>query len=161
MGAPYPSDAISDHVTVCCPLQIVKPPLKITNITYRILKSINLPEFRQDLTESLIKVDLSKPLDTRVEIYYSTLQTLLDKYAPLKSKMVVNRSELPRFCDVLPDAKISKRKCESTWRQTGSTEDRLLFKIVRNKLVHLLESARNRFNTDKITECEGDPKELF
>ena len=161
VGSPYPSDMISDHNTVCCPIQIVKPPLETTTINYRKLKSIHLEDFKQDLAKEVSLVDLLQPLDDLVLKYDSTLNMLVNKHAPLRTRTIVKRPEQPWFNDELRDAKISKRRCERKWRKSKDEADKWLFKKARNKLVHQLETSRNTFYTDKINACEGDTKKLF
>ena len=86
---------ISDHATVLCQLDSVKPCTAVKEISYRQLKSIDMDALRADLTTSELCTNVFTDLDMMVSCYNSTPLWLLDKYAPLRTKSVANRKRVP------------------------------------------------------------------
>ena len=92
-SAPMIDRFISDHAAVPCQLDSVKPCTAVKEISYRQLKSIDMDALRADLTTSELCSNVFTDLDMMVSCY--TLSSLLDKYAPLRTKSVANRKRLP------------------------------------------------------------------
>ena len=86
---------ISDHAAVLCQLDSVKPCTAFKEISYRQLKAIDMDALRADLTTSELCTNVSTDLDMMVSCYNSTPSSLLDKYAPLRTKSVANRKRVP------------------------------------------------------------------
>ena len=83
---------ISDHAAVLCRLNSVKLHATVRETSYRQLKSIDMDVLRADLVESDLCSREFTDLDELATCYNSTLSSLLDKHATLKSKTIVNRS---------------------------------------------------------------------
>lgn len=60
-------------------------------INYRQLKAIDLDALRADLRDSDLCTTEFTDVDEMANCYNSTLQAILDKHAPPKTKSVVNR----------------------------------------------------------------------
>ena len=58
-----------------------------------------------------------------VSCYNSTLSSILDKYAPLKTKSVANRKRVPWFNDKIKDAVKARRRAKRKWRYSKSVQD--------------------------------------
>ena len=58
-------------------------------------------------------------VDVLVDTYNSTLSKILDKHAPIKSKIVTIHDDAPWMTYTVKEAKREKRKAERKWRQTG------------------------------------------
>ena len=92
--------SISDHASLLCKLCPEKPP---TLVSYRKYKLIDTESFENDLASSVLCQDHTSSLaetstddvDKLVADYNNTLSTLIDKYAPLKSKTVNTRPSVP------------------------------------------------------------------
>ena len=96
-SAPVINQFISDHAAVFCPLNSLKPLAVVKEINYRQLKAIELDALRADLRDSDLWTTEFTDVDEMVNCYNSTLQAILDKHAPPKTKAVVNRKWVPRF----------------------------------------------------------------
>ena len=90
-SAPMIDQFVSDHASVLCQLDSVKPCTAVKEISYRQLKSIDMDALRADLTTSELCTNVFTDLDMMVTCYNSTPLWLLDKYAPLRTKSVANR----------------------------------------------------------------------
>ena len=66
-------------------------------ITYRKIKSIDLDRFREDLRSSELCNKIYPSLDDMVSGYDSSLSSILNKHAPLKTKTLVCRRRVPWF----------------------------------------------------------------
>ena len=86
---------ISDHATVLCLLDSVKPCTAVKEISYRQLKSIDMDALRADLMTSEWCTNVFTDLDMMITCYNSTPLWLLDKYAPLRTKSVATRKRVP------------------------------------------------------------------
>ena len=93
------SSEISDHYTVCADLHFVEPNWERKRICGRKLKAISLEHFRQDVVMSPLLSESSNDLLTLLQLYNSELSSVLDKHAPLKSRMVTIRPAAPWFSE--------------------------------------------------------------
>ena len=103
---------ISDHMFVCCKINMPRPALNIRSVTYRKLKNIVDNDFRSDLRS--IASHLLTVSDTNIlaHSYDIQLRILIDKHAPLKVKTIVERPTAPWFDGELKDLKSYRRRAE-------------------------------------------------
>ncbi len=87
----------SDHAAVFCSLISAKPHASARLTTYRKLKSIDLDALKCDIVNSALCTDKMTDLNELAGCYNSTLSSLIDRYAPLHSKRVINRQRIPWF----------------------------------------------------------------
>ena len=86
---------------------------------------------------------------------------LVDKHAPLKSRMVTIRPAAPWFSEEIKLERRVRRRIERRWRRTRSPEDRLRF-IEQNRIVNeLLFSARSQYYTKLIDDNCLNQRKLF
>lgn len=105
---------LSDHASVLCSFNSNRPPLKTQKVTYRRLKAINIIKLSKDLADSSLCYDSSNDVDHLAECYDATLASVIDKHAPLKSEVNVERPRVPWFNDEIKEAKRKRRKAERT-----------------------------------------------
>lgn len=93
-------------------MDIVKPQVKRTELTYRKMKDINQEAFQEDLN-TLVK-ELSQITDHEklMSDYNKLLQNTLDKHAPLLKKRVTHRERVPWFTETATILKRKKRQVE-------------------------------------------------
>ena len=104
-------------------------------MTYRKTKSVDLDGLKQDIAKSRLCCPSScEDFDKFVQSYNYTLSSILDRHAPLKSKVMRSRPQVPWYSQEIAEAKREWRKAEQTWRKTKSAEDLLLFKRLRNQV---------------------------
>ena len=152
---------LSDHALVLCSLNSNRPALKTQKVTYRRLKAINIINLNKDLADSSLCYDSPDDVDHLAECYDATLASVINKHAPLKSKVIVERPRVPWFNDEIKEAKGKHRKAERKWRRSKSTIDLDNFKQSRNTVNHILFKARQDFYSDLIDEHSGDQKKLL
>ena len=129
----------SDHGSVVhvCNLKLRKPTYKVKTISYRKLKSVDMERFNDDLaSSSLCTVNYSgvhspASLEKFVKNYESTLSNLIDHPAPIKTKTVRSRPQVPWYNEEIAVTKRQRRKVEKIRRKFRLTSDYSLFKAKR------------------------------
>ena len=83
-----------------------------------------MPDLRNNLVSSnLCTNDYSERrspdnLEKLVENYGTILSRLINNYAPIKTKRVTTRPQVPWYNEEIALAKRQRRKAEKTWRRT-------------------------------------------
>ena len=95
---------ISDHKTVCADLNLAKPHIK-KPFPYRRINNINYTQFNQDISVVFSNFE-HLDLDSLVNYFNSTLSSIFDKYAPLKTVTVTLRTSNPWFIFNLLNEKV-------------------------------------------------------
>ena len=113
--------SVSDHYPIITALSLSRPPppVLVTKF-FRCLKSINLAKFQTDITSSKLITNPPSSLSELVLCYNSNLSSLLDKHAPLKSKIVSQKSINPWFTSALHTLKSHCRRLHRIWSASHS-----------------------------------------
>jgi hypothetical protein len=86
----------SDHMPVFSQLQLDGIPPINSKVSYRNVAAINLDALRKDLSNSILCENMeSFDLNELVNCYNKTLNSILDQYAPLKTKTFTKRPIVP------------------------------------------------------------------
>ena len=110
-----PGRLFFDHNMVYFNLTTPRQSNKTKEITYRKLKNINIVNFSKDVESHLTTIHTdSLPLDGKIRLYRGTLEEILDKHAPLRTKRVPDRVKIPWFNDEVAAAIHDRKKAE--WR---------------------------------------------
>ena len=152
---------ISDHAAVLCPLNSVKPPAVAKKIKFRQLKAIDIDALQADLRVSDLCTKEFTDVDEMASCYNFTLQAILNKHAPLKTKTVVNRKRVPWFNSQMKAAIRARRKAERTWRKSKSAHDLGVFKAKKNRATFIMNQARCEYYTSYIQENSCNQRKLF
>ena len=151
--------SISNHSAVNCKLLLAKPPPIRKHVSFRDMKKINFNLFRTDLKKSgLFEITNTSTL---AESYENVLSTLLDTYAPVKTKTVTIRHDTSCYTPEIQEQKIIKRRLERRWRTTKLMVDREVYTqqyIVVNRLI---SAAKTNYYKDMINSGGSDQRELF
>ena len=86
---------LSNHASVLCSLNSAKPDCVAKIMRYRHLMAIDFDALRQDVEKSELCTREYSDLNKLTSSHNSTLTSLLDKYPPMKEKVVVCRQCLP------------------------------------------------------------------
>ena len=103
---------------------------------------------RNDIVNSVL-LEPQDDLDVAVSGYDEVLQTILDKHAPLKERVVIFRPSAPWYTVEGNTEKRERRQLEPKWRTSGFASDRELYVHQCSVVNHL------------IKENSGDQKVLF
>ena len=96
-----------------------------------------------------------------MEQYNTCLTNLIDKHAPVRSKVFTERPLTPWYNAGIMEAKKWRRKCERLYRRTGLTVHKDLYREARLKLNSLIASSKLSYYDEKILQGCPDQKSLF
>ena len=85
---------------------------------------------------------------------------MIDKHAPLTSKTVKARSQVPWYNRDIAAVKRKWHKAERIWRKSKAEDDLLLFKRLKNH-THISNKAHREFYAQFINENGNDKNRLF
>ena len=120
--------------------------LTILNLTFSLLLFTQNPASNSS--------DLSEQLS-------STLNSILDIHAPLKSKTVVLRPHTPWINPEILVAKRERSRLERSWRRWKSPFDRKKFRAQCNFVRSLISKAKSNCLTNRVTESSSNPRTLW
>jgi len=148
-----PGAYFSDHCLALFTINISIPQLSRK-------KAIDITAFMEDLSASGLYQDPPSEPAKLIDCYNTTLAGLLDRHAPLKTKTVTVRPQVPWYSEEIREAKRARRRAERRWRTTRSVADLVLFKRQKHHVMHLKE-AKSAFQTDFISQNSDNQGKLF
>jgi hypothetical protein len=121
------SDRISDHFTVIATLDV--PVLtqndRKTTIKWRNIKSIDIEAFKDDVLKSKLIADPCNNAEDLAKQYDNTLASILDRHAPLATKVVIpKKNNNPWMTPEILAAKNRRRYLERVWRRNPTPLNR-------------------------------------
>lgn len=155
------TDMISDHAVINIKLAISKPGLPQKKVTYRKYRAIDINKLRSDILESELSVSPSPTLNNLVDQYHTCLSNLMDKHAPVRSKMFTERPLYPWYNTDITEAKQWRRKCERLYRRTRLTVHKDMYREAREKMNKMIKDAKMSYYNDKIMNGCSNQKSLF
>ena len=136
---------ISDHSHMQTTIQLDKPSLATSRVTFSKWKDIDKDAFLQDLQNAVEKFHSVNSAEDIAKEYNSTLQNIADSYAPTKNRIIKTRPQAQWYTLELQTEKKKRRKCERRYKRTGTSEDARLFKEQSHHYCSLLISTRQQF----------------
>ena len=126
-------DFISDHATIICHLRCPKPSAESKQFSYRRIKDIDVPAFKNDIENSDIVQNPAADLTGLVTQYNEILTEIPDKHAPLKTCNLRLRVSQPWYDKNVRTTKHKLRNAECKWRKSKCPDD-CVFLHYKNKL---------------------------
>ena len=148
----------SDHFCVVCKLRVAVPPDPAVYRESRNISAIDRAAFRDDLC-MLVSPELCPSIDD----INSTLQSLLEKHAPLLRRRVRADRLQPRYRDVedeLEAAKKRKRWAEKQWVKTATTVNKQIFNAAKRLVAKIAHRAKFLFFGNEIA-MSSSSRHLF
>ena len=124
---------ISDHWSVTCLLNFVKPRATRKTVTFRKIKNIDAAVLSKELSMSDLCRNTPDTLNDLVHCYNTTLASALDRHAPLVTRAMPARTLVPWFNDEIKEARRKRHKAERKWHRAGLSSDLRAFKEIRNR----------------------------
>ena len=93
--------------------------------------------------------------------FSSTLRSILDIHAPIKTKTVVQRPHTPWINPEILQAKRERSRLERCWRRWKSPFDRKKFRAQCNSVRSLISKAKSSFLSNLVTESSTNPRTLW
>ena len=133
LDTPKADRYLSDHSAILRKLTSSKPLNTVKEVMYHRTKSVDVSALSCDLGESSLCRDVlsnSHPdilsaceLDSLACNYNTTLASVIESLAPLKTKTIVSRPSVPWYNDDIQKAKLLRRKAERKWKKTKRETD--------------------------------------
>ena len=139
----------------------IRPTTQRSVIHYRSFKTIDIDNFKSDILSSPLCTNPASDSSDVSEQLSSTLNSILDIHAPLKSKIFVLRPHTPWINPEILVAKRERSRLERSWRRWKSLFDRKKFRAQCNFVRSLISKAKSNFLTNLITESSSNPRTLW
>ena len=152
---------LSDHLAVHCKLRLQKPPLERASIQYRKIRSIDIDSFNDDRKKSTLLSRSHNDLPSLLDEYENTLLKILDKYAPMKRRMITLRPSAPWYMDEIREEKKKRRRLERRWRSSRLCIDRQLYADQCKLVNNMLKLAKSSYYSSIISDNTSNQKILF
>ena len=123
--------------------------------------AINNIEFITDLEQSTLFTNRSDQITGLSRQYNSTITGLIDKHAPLITRVITIRQRTPWFSEDLSEANRQLRRAERRWRQTRLTVHRDMFTSLRDTYRRELITMKSAYFCDKIEESTRNIKSIY
>ena len=155
-------DGLSDHNAIMCDLMLDKPHNTTKVILKRHINAIDDAKFCDDIAASDLFFSAPKPdIATKVDRYNSILKTLLDKHAPCKKATIKIRPNCLWYTDAIHTEKQKRRHLERVWRRSQLDSDRRLYQEQKQKVNHMMTTAKSNYYRELFQENSKDQKQLF
>ncbi|XP_068741907.1 uncharacterized protein [Montipora capricornis] len=152
---------ISDHLAAHVSLRLAKLPPERRTMSYRRIHAIDFHELCRDLeNSSLVRDAETSDLSDFVNKYSNTLKSLLDTYAPLRTKTITLRPTASWYNDEIRSEKRRRRALERRWRSSKLECNRLRFQEQSRKVNHLIKATKMEFYSGIIRD-RSDSQTLF
>ena len=149
--------SVSDHFAVSCTLSFPKTSFERKEICCRKLKSIDMQTFRDEISNSALASPSSivNALEQLMAVYDLTLSILVNKHAPLKTRIVTVRPSASWYNENIMTEKQKCRKLERRWRRTGLADDRVRFTDQCRVVNKCVEKARMDYYSGVIAKNQS------
>ncbi|XP_048578893.1 uncharacterized protein LOC125560696 [Nematostella vectensis] len=156
-----PGSYFSDHCIAFFAINVSMPEYSRKKVSFRKVKAIDTTAFMSDLSASELCQDPPSETVQLVDCYNKTLAGLLGRHAPLKTKTVTVRPQVPWYSEEIREAKRVRRRAERKWRTTRSADDLASFKRHKNHVTYWLKEAKSAFLTDFVSQNSDNQGKLF
>ena len=152
---------LSDHKFVTVHIDLLKEIMPLVYTNSRYIRDINIEAFKNKLR--LIDLNSTNGLmATGLAIEYDKLTLyLLNQFAPIKNRLVRDRSPKPWFNSEINVARKAYRKSHAIWSMTHMNESWIAVKKSRNAYVNQLNKAKRSYYSELISNAKGDTQKLF
>ena len=116
---------------------------------------------RDDLHNSVLVNKPVDDLDSLVDQFNTTLRTIFDKHAPMKSRTLTNKRENPWYNNEIHEQRKLRRKLTRIWRKTKSSTDKEKMISQRDLVHNMIHTAKSTFYQHAIIKAGTDSKTLF
>ena len=119
-------------------------------ISFRSFKNIDTPQFRSEVQEKLIDLPQTNNIQSRVESYNATLTELVEKHAPVKTKVIKVVNEAPWFDVEYSNLRKLRRNAEKKYHKTHLEEDRMSYINLRKQTINLSFEKKKMYISNKL-----------
>lgn len=117
--------------------------------------------FRSHLADSSLVKSPASDLTKLCDQYDSVLTTILDRHAPLRSRLISQRPKAPWYTDDIKENKTKRRNLERRWRCSRLTVDWQIYVTQCNKVKNMIFEAKMNYYSNLISDAGSDSNALF
>ncbi len=152
----------SDHFTVLCKINLRNSDFEKKRIFTRKIKDIDIAAFKLDIKEKLTEINIQhSDLNFFVTEFSKGLQNVLDRHAPVQSKLVSQKPRCPWLNEDIRAAKRERRRCENRLSKTNTKENREKIGPRKTALISSLDTAKKSHYQCIIADKRTNAKDLF
>ena len=141
-------------------LALPRPVLGKTVRTFRKLNNINVNSLYLDISNSSIsELDNEADVNILAQILQDTLVELLDKHAPIVTKKITDRPNLPWYGEELRMIKVNKRRWEIIYTKSKLCKHKQIYQETCSLYRIKLEKSKEEYFRSKV--LEADPMVFF
>ena len=96
-----------------------------------------------------------------VDCYNSTLSALLNKHAPVRSKLITSHKPNPLYTPALRVLKTARRRCEHQWRTNPSSVTLNLLRKATNFYTKSILAAKRVYYSELIQSVSNEPRQMW
>ena len=156
-----PGDYISDHCEVNCRLNILKPSYTRVTKEFSSVKNLDIKEMGDDIDTLLEQIISSDNIEELSIKYQEGLDSLVDKFMPLKKLVVTIHHKYPWFSEEISHLKKALRLLERRLCKDKTIENWTEYKNLRNMYNHRLRVAKRIRLSKMVHECGNDIGQLY
>ena len=156
---------LSDHYRISCSfVHNLKVLSEYRTIHFREIKSMNSTGFSDHIRhqfEDFLINNQNSSFSNCIASYNSILKSSLDKFAPIKQKIIKDVQSATWFDEDYRDLRKLRRNAEKLWRRTKLTVHRLEFVRLRKCTTRLANNKKRAKIRSKIDNACGNQKALY
>ena len=155
----------SDHFLTEFKISVTYPakPCSLKTVSFREYSSFDLDSFVSDIHDSDLGVcQKFVDIDNALSLYENILTSLLDRHAPIRTKMVKEKFEKPKWWNSdCQQARRKKRQAERRYKKTMSSAARLAFRNASKSSTANIVRVRNNYFKTKMEDAGGNVKQVY
>jgi len=153
--------SISDHFCFSCKLDISSPPNHTAKlITFRQYHKIDRDQMKRDLQKTAFVVSPSDNVSDLYDQYMSSLSSVLENHAPLKTKCLSKPTPV-WVTQQYREAKRLRRQYERIWRKNPSVLNRSKLRRQISTCNTIINKSKGEFYTEIINNNSDNSKKLW
>ena len=139
----------------------IRPTTERTTIQYRSYNTIDVDNFKNDILASPLYTKPASNASDLADHFSSTLRSILDIHAPIKTKTVVQRPHTPWINPEILQAKREAVDLSDVGVAGSPPFDRKKFRAQCNSVRSLISKAKSSFLSNLLTESSTNPRTLW
>ena len=151
---------ISDHLAAHSTLRLEKPKFVKKVVSSRNLRGIDMTSFRIDIEGSVL-LQHQDDIHVAVNNYDEVLRSVMDKYAPVKERVITVRPFARWYTAEVTAEKQKRRRLERKWRASRLPADREQYIHQCSVVINLIKSPKSEYYLSISKENSGNQKVLF
>ena len=151
-----PTTLLTDHHVLECDLTVLKPTRLTRRVCYRKYSSIDKRAFATDVYNAFAGTTVGL-----IENYNAAIATVVDRHAPIVTRVVTVRPKTPWLTEELSGAKRNLHRAERRWRKTRLAVHRQMYTTLRDAYRRQLTTTKASHFCTVIHEAGHNMKTMF